>query len=99
MAVITARIPDKMLKDVEHVEKAEHTDRAEAVRKLLAAALREWKTKRALELLRDHKISYRKAAELAETSYMEMWDLAAKHGIDIGLTAEEAKKDAKKWLR
>lgn len=99
MAVITARIPDEMLKDVEQVEKTEHTDRAEAVRKLLAAALKEWKMKRAIELLREHKVSYRKAAEMAGISYMEIWDLAAKRGMDIGLTPEETKRDAKKWLR
>ena len=98
MAVITARIPDKMLSEVEHVRKEERTDRAEAVRKLLAAALKDWKIKRALGLLREHKISYRKAAEIAEVSYMEMWDLAAKNGIDIGLAPEEAKRDAEKWL-
>ena len=99
MAVITARVPDKMLKDVEQLEKTEHTDRAEAVRKLLATALKEWKMKRSIDLLREHKVSYRKAAEMAEISYMEMWDLAAKHGIDIGLAPEEAKRDVKKWLR
>lgn len=98
MAIITTRIPDKMLKDVEQVEKTEHTDRAEAVRKLLAAALKEWKLKKALELLREHKISYRKAAEIAEISYIEMLDVASKHGVDIGLTPEEAKRDAQKWL-
>ena len=98
MAVITTRISDKMLRDVEQVEKTEHTDRAEAVRKLLATALKEWKIKRAVELLREHKISYRKASELAELSYMEMWDMAAKHGVDIGLDPEEAKRDVKKWL-
>lgn len=53
----------------------------------------------ALSLLRAHRISYRKAAEMAGISYMEMWDLAAKHGIDIGLTPEEVRKDAEKWLK
>ncbi|MBI4170556.1 MAG: UPF0175 family protein [Candidatus Aenigmarchaeota archaeon] len=86
------------MKDVEKVEKEEHTDRAEAVRKLLSHAIKEWKMKKALELLKDHKISYRKAAEIAEVPYMELWDTAVKHGIDIGLTSEEAKRDIEKWL-
>lgn len=98
MAVITARIPDKMLKDLEKIEKTEHTVRAEAVRKLLGTALKEWKLRHALDLLRAHAISYRKAAEVAEVSYIEMWDLAAEHGIDIGLAPEDTKRDAKKWL-
>lgn len=98
MPVITTRVPEKLLKDVEKVEKEEHTDRAGVVRKLLASALKEWKLKKALGLLKEHKVSYRKAAEIAEISYIEMWDAAAKHGIDVGLAPEEAKRDIGKWL-
>ena len=54
---------------------------------------KEWKTKKALELLKEYKITIRKAAALANTSYVEMLDLASKVGIDIGYTLKELKRD------
>ena len=48
MPVITARIPENLLEDLEKVEKEEHTDRAEVIRKLLSQAVREWKIKKTL---------------------------------------------------
>ncbi len=94
MPVITARVSEDLLGDVQMVEKDEHTDRAETVRKLLSEAIREWKTKKALELLKDHKITYRKASKIAGITYPEILRLAYSSGIDIGYTLEDLKKDS-----
>lgn len=93
MPVITARIPERLLGDLEKVEKEEHTDRAEVIRKLLSQAVKDWKIKKTLELLKEHKITYRKAAKMAGLSYPEIIDLAAKAQIDAGYTLEDLKKD------
>ncbi len=96
MPVITARIPEGLLEDVEKVEKEEHTDRAETIRKLLSHAIKEWKVKKSIELLKDHKITYRKASRLADITYVEMLQLSCSAGIDIGYTLEDIKKDTKR---
>ena len=96
MPVITARIPDDLLRDLEMIEKEEQSDRAETIRKLVAKAIREWKLKKSLEMLKEHKISYRKAAKTAGVSYVEMLRCAAEAGIDIGYSLEDLRKDAGK---
>lgn len=93
MKVITTRIEDKYFEDLKSIEREEQTERAEVTRKLLASAIKEWKTKKALELLKERKITIRKAAALAEASYVEMLDLASKADINIGYTLKELSKD------
>ena len=92
MKVITARIEDKYFEDLKRIEKEEQTERAEVMRKLLANAIKEWKIQKALELLKKRKITIRKAAALAETSYSEMLDLAS-DVVDIGYSLKELRKD------
>ena len=95
MKVITTRIEDGYFEDLKSIEKEEHTERAEVVRKLLATAIGEWKAKRALELLKGHKITIRKAAALAGVPYVAMLDLASKADVDIGYSLKELQKDLK----
>ena len=93
MKVITARIEDKYIEDIKKIEKEEHSDRAEVLRKLLARAIKEWKLRKALELLEEHKITIRKAASLAEVTYIEMLDLMSKKNIDVGYTLKDLNSD------
>lgn len=93
MKVITARIEDKYFEDLKKIEKEEQTERAEVMRKLLSSAIKEWKIKKALELLKEHKITIRKAAALADASYAEMLDLASKADINIGYTLKDLQRD------
>jgi len=93
MKVITARIEDKYFEDMKIIEREEQTDMAVIMRKLLATAIKEWKVKRALELLKMRKITIRKASEIAGVSYIEMYDLMAKADIDIGYSLEDLKRD------
>jgi len=96
MKAITTRIEDKYFEDLKRIEKEEQTERAEVMRKLLASAIKEWKTKKALELLKEHKITIRKAVKLTGASYIEMLDLASKADINIGYSAKELRKDLEK---
>ena len=93
MKVITARIEDKYFEDMKIIEREEQTDMAVVMRKLLATAIKWWKIKRALELLKMRKITIRKASEIAGISYVEMYDLMAKADIDIGYSLEDLKRD------
>ena len=96
MKAITTRIEDKYFEDLKRIEKEEQTERAEVMRKLLASAIKEWKTKKALELLKEHKITIRKTVKLTGASYIEMLDLASKADINIGYSAKELRKDLEK---
>ena len=91
MKVITSRIPEKYFKDLEMIQKEEKIDRAEAVRRLLTKAISEWKKERVLTLLKDHKITIRTAASMADVTYIEMLELA--QHIDIGYDLEELERD------
>ncbi len=51
------------------------------------------KTKKAFELLKERKATIRKAAALAEVSYVEMLDLMSKAGIDTGYTIKDLRGD------
>lgn len=93
MKVITARIAEEHFRDLKLIEREEQADRAEVIRRLLADAIKRWKTKKALDLLREHKITLRKAASIAGVSYVEMLDLASEYKIDIGYALEELEKD------
>lgn len=93
MKVITARIEDEYFEDLKRIEKEEQTERAEVMRKLLAKSIKDWKINKALDLLKEHKVTLRKAAKLADVSYVEMLDLASKEDIDIGYSLKELKRD------
>ncbi|MFH1545208.1 MAG: UPF0175 family protein [archaeon] len=96
MRVITTRMDEKDVKDLIEIEKEERAERAEVIRRLLGKAIKEWKTQKALEKLREHKISLRKASEFAGISYIEMLDLSSKAGIDTGYSLKELERDLKR---
>ena len=60
---------------------------------MLAKAIKDWKLKRALDLLKERKVTVRRAAALAGISYLEMFDLMSKSDIDIGYTLKDLRKD------
>ena len=93
MKVISVRIEEKQFEDMKRIEREEQTERAEVMRKLLANAIKEWKVKKALELLKEHKATLRRAAKLADVSYIEILGLASKADIDIGYSLKDLRKD------
>ena len=93
MKVITVRIPDEDAQALEAIERAEKVDRAAAVRKLLSEGVRRWKVRHALDLLAQRKVTLRTAARLAELSYGEMFDLAAREGVTAGYSLEDLHAD------
>jgi len=77
------------------IQEEEKIGRAEAVRRLLIKAISEWKKERALNLLKDHKITIRTAASMADVTYIEMLERA--QNTDNGYSLEELERDMERF--
>ncbi len=90
---ITARVPEDLLREIEEIGEMEEIDRTEVVRRLLSSAAKHWKLERALNLLRDGKVTLRRATRIAEVTYVEMLDLSSQMYIAIKMEPEDVIKD------
>ena len=93
MRVITARVPDERFERITEPEESEKIDRAEATRKLLFIGIKEIKKEKAIKLQRDHKITYRKAAEMMRVAIYELLDMMDMAGIEVGYSMRDLEKD------
>lgn len=93
METVTTRIPEDDEEALAELEAELSADRSTVLRRLIRQGLEEWRKDRALEQLRDHRITLRKAAEIANMPYVEMLTLAAEEGIDVGYTTEDLERD------
>jgi len=93
LQTITTRVPDEIYQDIKKIESEEKTERAEVIRRLLAEAIKRWKLKRALDTLREGKLTMRSAAKLAGLTYIEMMDEVEKAGIPINYTISDLQLD------
>jgi len=81
MGTISARVPDDLEDELEAYLEAEQLDRSTAVRKLLAEGLVEWRREQALDQLAAGRITFSRAAELAELSVWDFAQLASERDI------------------
>lgn len=93
MKTVTTRIPEEEEAVLAELEAELGADRSEVLRRLIRDGLTSWRRERALDRLREHSITLRKAAELADVSYVEMVALAREAEIDIGYTTEDLDHD------
>lgn len=93
METITTRVPDEIYQDIKRIEEEEKTKRAEVIRRLLYDAIKRWKLKKALDMLREGKATLRTAAKFAGLTYIEMLDEAETAGILIGYSLPDLKLD------
>jgi len=93
MKTVTTRIPEDDEQMLAELEEEMAADRSEVLRRLIRDGLEEWRKERALEQLRDHSITLRRAAELADVTYVEMLSLATEEGIDTGYTTDDLERD------
>lgn len=93
MQPVTTRIPEEDAELLAELEAELGADRAEVLRRLIRTGIEEWRKERAVERLRDHDVTLRKAAELAGVNYVEMLSLAVEAGIDIGYTVDDLDRD------
>ena len=93
MKTVTTRIPEDDEEVLAELESEMSADRSEVLRRLIRQGLDDWRRERALNRLREHSITLRKAAELADVSYIEMLTLAAEEDIDVGYTTADLERD------
>lgn len=93
METVTTRIPEEDEALLAELQEEMSADRSEVLRRLIRQGLEDWRRERALDSLRDHGVTLRKAAERAGVSYVEMLSLAAEEGIEVGYTTEDLERD------
>lgn len=93
MKTVTTRIPEDDAEALAELEAEMSADRAEVLRRLIRQGLEDWRRETALDGLRNHELTVRKAAELADVSYVEMVTLASEEGIDVGYSTEHLQQD------
>jgi Arc/MetJ-type ribon-helix-helix transcriptional regulator len=87
--VLTTRIPEDLLKDIQQIEKDERSERAEVVRKLLDTAVQEWKIAKALRMISEGRWTVRRATKFAGTTYHEILEKMTDRGVDSGPTLRD----------
>jgi len=93
---LAVRIPKEIEKEILEVVEREKLDKATAVRTLLEMGIVEWRKQTALELLRDGKVTFAKAAEMAKLSLWELTDLVKQRNVEwVRYTPEEIEKEFK----
>jgi predicted HTH domain antitoxin len=89
-----ARVPEEIERYLTEFMKLEGVDKSTAVRKILERGISEWREERALELLRQGKITFARAAELAGVSLWEMLELVRDRKIEwVHLSPEEIERE------
>jgi predicted HTH domain antitoxin len=92
MKVLTTRVEDELMKDLELIEREEKAERAEVARRLLAEGVRSWKLRKALEKISGGTWTIRRAAKFAGLTYYEMIEEMTKRGIDSGPTLSDLRE-------
>ena len=95
MKVVTVRVPDEIYSEIMALKKKERVEQAEIVRRLLEHAIKEERLKLALDELREHKVTFRKAARIAGISYVELLSVIEEKKIDIGYTLSDLQRDTR----
>lgn len=93
MKTVTTRIPEDDEHLLSELEEELGADRSEVLRRLIRGGLEDWRRDKALDLLADHAVTARRAAEIADVPYVELLELAAEEGIDVGYGPADLERD------
>ncbi len=93
LKVITVRVDDRLFEMIEEICRVEKAERADVIRRLLENAVEQWKINRALQLLREGKVTLRTAARIAGKIYVEMLDLASRYDVLVQMAPEDLLRD------
>jgi predicted HTH domain antitoxin len=93
---LAVRIPREIEKEILEAVEYAKLDKATVVRNLLQLGIAEWRKQTALELLRDGKLTFAKAAEMTKLSLWEFADLVKQRNVEwVQFTPEEIEKELK----
>ena len=94
---LATRVPKETEQEIRKVMDFLDLDKAQVVRMILEIGISEWRKKTALELLRDGKVTFAKAAKLAKLDLWDFADLIRERKVDwVKYPAEDVKEEAKK---
>lgn len=95
LKALAVRIPEEIEKEILEIAHQEGLDKASAVRALLRKGIEEWRKETALEHLRNGKVTFAKAAEVAKLSLWEFADLMKQSGIEwVRYAPKEIEREA-----
>ena len=87
------RLPKKTLNELDKVAEEAKLDRSAITRQLLAKGLQEFKKERAINLYRQGKATFSKAAEAAGLTVWEFEQLLVQNGVISNYSLEDLKKE------
>jgi len=91
---LAVRIPKELEKELLEIIAQEKLDKATVVRSLLEIGIVEWRKQTALEFLREGKVTFAKAAQMAKLSLWEFADLVKQRNVEwVRYTPEEIEKE------
>ena len=91
---LAVRIPAEVEKELLEIIEQEKLDKATVVRNLLEIGIIEWRKQTALDFLREGKVTFAKAAEIAKLSLWEFADLVRQRNVSwVRFTPEEVEKE------
>lgn len=90
---VSLTIPEEILEKSEKIAREKAEDRSTTMRELLRLGLKQYMIERALSLYAEEKISFEKAAEMAEISLWKMLDLLKERKIPLRYNPEDIKKE------
>jgi predicted HTH domain antitoxin len=90
---VTARVPEDLFEAIEEHRTAEQLDRSTAVIQLLERGVEDWRVDTAVRRYRDGEVSLGKAAEIADVSLWEFFDILADRGVEMNYTEEDLAAD------
>lgn len=92
-------IPEEIFKELKTFMKEESLEKSASIRKLLSEGLQHWKEQRALEYLKEGKVTFLKASEMAGCSVWDFADLVCEKGIVWIKSEKFIHSDIEKALR
>lgn len=89
---IATRVDEELLSKIEEIQEDMQTDRSETIRRLLDEGTKQYKLKKAIEQLREGKITVSRAAEIAGVSIWDIIETMRIRKIPIPYTAQDLRK-------
>lgn len=97
--MVGSRLPMELIRDLELIERVEHSDRSTTVRKLLHRATQEWKMEYYARQYAEGNLSMARAAREAGVTLWEMMEFLRLKKIPSQYDVEEWQRDVQTVLR
>ena len=94
LKTIAARVPEDIDENLKQIMVEEGMDKSATTRKILELGIHAWRKQKAIELLRERKVTVEKAAEVAGMSVYQFIDILQSERIDyIYISLDELESD------